>query len=111
ALSVTDARADVGDRLARLALLHHGVASAKGPLAYVALRKVWSEWDRGDPASVEEVLRDVASDSAEPPPVRAYAGLLEAYARRRRGDLDGSRARVAKLGYVASWLLAGPFEN
>jgi tetratricopeptide (TPR) repeat protein len=101
----------VGDRLARLAKLHEAVTSARGPLAYVALRKIWSEWDRGDPASVEEVLRVVATDSAEPAPLRAYAGLLEAYARRRRGDLDGSRARVAKLGYVDQWLLAGPFEN
>ncbi len=105
------ARADVGDRLARLAKIHDEVAAARGPLAYVPLRKVWSEWDRGDPASVEEVLREVATDAAETPPVRAYAGLLEAYARRRRGDLDGSRAGVARLGYVGAWLLAGPFEN
>jgi tetratricopeptide (TPR) repeat protein len=110
-LATSDARADVGDRLMRLARLHDDVARAHGPLAYAALRKVWSEWDRGDPASVEEVLREVATDAAEPPPVRAYAGLLEAYARRRRGDLDGSRAQVARLGYVRSWLAVGPFEN
>jgi tetratricopeptide (TPR) repeat protein len=105
------ARADGQDRLARLSKLRAEVASARGPLAYVTLRRIWSEWDRGDPASVEEVLGVVATDAAEPPPVRAYAGLLEAYARRRRGDLDGARGRVAKLGYVGSWLLAGPFDN
>ncbi len=80
-------------------------------MSYLALRKVWSEWDRGDPGDVEETLHDVSLDTATPPPIRAYAGLLEAYARRRRGDLDGSRARIARLGYVGNWMVVGPFEN
>ena len=54
----------------------------------------------GDPAEVEEVLHEVSVDAAEPAPIRAYAALLEAYARRRRGDLDGARTRIAGLGYV-----------
>lgn len=106
-----DASADVGQRLARLGHLRAEVAAAKGPLAYVALRRLWQEWDRGDPAELEEVIHEVASDKAEPAPVRAYAGLLEAYARRRRGDLDGARARVARLGYVSRWMVVGPFDN
>ena len=65
----------------------------------------------GDPAEVEEVLRDVAADPRCRRPVRAYAGLLEAYARRRRGDLDGARARMASLGYVGAWMVVGPFDN
>jgi tetratricopeptide (TPR) repeat protein len=111
AMPVGKANADAADRLPHLAKLRAEVAAARGPLAYVALRKVWAEWDRGDPAEVEEVLRQVAADAAEPAPVRAYAGLLEAYARRRRGDLDGARTRIAGLGYVGRWMLAGPFEN
>ena len=75
------------------------------------LRKLWAEWDRGDPAQVEEELHAVASDAAEPAPVRVYAALLEAYARRRRGDLDGARARIDRLGYVGKWMLVGPFDN
>ena len=47
----------------------------------------------------------------EPAPARAYAGLLEAYARRRRGDLDGARARIAALGYVGKWMLVGPVRQ
>jgi tetratricopeptide (TPR) repeat protein len=105
------APADVADRLPRLARLHAEASNARGPLAYVALRRVWSEWDRGDPAAVEEVLREVSLDAAEPPPVRVYAALLEAYARRRRGDLDGARVRVARLGFVDKWMGVGPFEN
>jgi len=107
----TPARADVSERLSRLDRLRSDVTAARGPMAYVALRKVWSEWDRGDPSEVEEVLDEVAADAGEPTPVRAYAGLLEAYARRRRGDLDGARARIARLGYVGRWLLVGPFDN
>jgi tetratricopeptide (TPR) repeat protein/transglutaminase-like putative cysteine protease len=105
------AGADVSDRLPRLAKLHADVGAARGPFAYVALRKLWGEWDRGDPSEVEEVLHEVAADSAEPAPVRAYAGLLEGYARRRRGDLDGARMRIARIGYVGQWLVVGPFEN
>jgi tetratricopeptide (TPR) repeat protein len=108
---VAQVRADGQDRLTTLAKLRSDVAMAHGPAAYVALRKVWSEWDRGDPTEVEEVLHEVAADGAEPAPVRAYAGLLEAYARRRRGDLEGAHARIVGLGYVSKWMLAGPFDN
>ena len=43
--------------------------------------------------------------------MRAYAGLLEAYARRRRGDIDGAKSRITKLGYVSKWMALGPFDN
>jgi hypothetical protein len=105
------ARAEVSGRLGRLAGLRAEVEHAEGPLAYVALRRVWSEWDQGDPAEVEEVLLGVSEDRHVSAPARAYAGLLEAYARRRRGDLDGARARVDGLGFVGRWLVVGPFDN
>jgi cellulose synthase operon protein C len=101
----------VSDRLAHLTKLHDDVKEARGPAAYVALRRVWTEWDRGDPAEVEEILSELAVDTGEPEPVRQYAALLEAYARRRRGDLDGARTRIARLGYVGRWMLVGPFDN
>src|SRR5579864_6326136 len=107
----TSAAADVAERLPKLARLRAEVAAARGPLAYVALRKLWSEWDRGDPSAVEEALHEIAGDVGEPAPVRSYAMLLEAYARRRRGDLDGARARVSRLGYVGRWMIIGPFDN
>jgi tetratricopeptide (TPR) repeat protein len=110
-LAPASAGGEVSDRLPRLARLRSEVASASGPLAYVALRRIWSEWDRGDPAAVEEVLREVSVDASQPNPVRAYASLLEAYARRRRGDLDGARRRIARLKYVDRWLSVGPFDN
>jgi tetratricopeptide (TPR) repeat protein len=110
-LMPTHVHADGLERLPMLAKLGADVRAARGPLAYVALRKLWSEWDRGDPTEVEEVLRAVAVDAGEPAPVRAYASLLDAYARRRRGDLDGAKARVARLGYVGRWMMVGPFEN
>jgi tetratricopeptide (TPR) repeat protein len=105
------ARADVADRLATVARLRAEAAAARGPLAYIGLRKIWSEWDRGDPAEVEEALHAIATGVEATPPVRAYAALLEAYARRRRGDLDGAHARIARLGFVSDWMLLGPFDN
>ncbi len=111
AVPAADAHADAADRLGRLAKLHAEVSAARGPEAYVAMRRLWGEWDRGDPTEVEEVLHAVATDRGEPAPLQVYAGLLEAYARRRRGDLDGARARIDRLGYVGKWMLVGPFDN
>jgi transglutaminase-like putative cysteine protease/lipopolysaccharide biosynthesis regulator YciM len=103
--------ADVADRLPRIAKLRDAAIHAEGPYAYVALRRIWGEWDRGDPADVEEALAEVEADSSVSAPARTYASLLSAYARRRRGDLDGARQRIARLGYVSRWSLAGPFDN
>ena len=111
ALGDADARADVDGRLARLSKLRGEAERGRGPEVYGALRRLWLEWDQGDPAEVEESLRAILDDARVSAPARAYAGLLEAYARRRRGDLDGARARVSRLGYVGRWLVSGPFDN
>jgi transglutaminase-like putative cysteine protease/tetratricopeptide (TPR) repeat protein len=85
--------------------------SARGAAAYVALRRIWRRWDQIEPTQLEEALRAVELDGAVAAPVRAYAGLLGAYARRRRGDLEGAQRRVRELGYVSQWLVVGPFDN
>ncbi|HEU4537629.1 MAG TPA: hypothetical protein VFS00_26095, partial [Polyangiaceae bacterium] len=85
--------------------------SAKGAAAYVALRRAWRRWDQIEPAQIEEAFHSVEVDPKVAPPVRAYAGLLGAYARRRRGDLEGSQRRVRELGYLSQWLVLGPFDN
>jgi tetratricopeptide (TPR) repeat protein len=87
------------------------LATATGPATYTALREVWRTWDRADPTQVEETLRAFAERASTTPPMRAYAGLMLAYARRRRGDLDGSIAAVDKLGFANKWLVVGPFDN
>jgi tetratricopeptide (TPR) repeat protein/transglutaminase-like putative cysteine protease len=87
------------------------VSAARGPDVYAALRELWRTWDRADPAHVEEAITTVASDKATPAPARVYAELLSAYSRRRRGDLDGSLAKIAKLGFIGKWIAVGPFEN
>ncbi len=107
----TDARADIGSRFTRLSRFHAEVDSAHGPLAYAALRRIWQDWDQGDPSEVSEVLSEVANDTRVSAPVRAYASLLEAYGLRRRGDLDGAQMRIAKLGYIGRWMIVGPFDN
>ncbi|MEZ4222083.1 MAG: DUF3857 domain-containing protein [Polyangiaceae bacterium] len=85
--------------------------SARGADAYSALRRVWATWDRADPAHVEAVLRAAAANPRLDPPARAYAQLLSAYARLRRGDLGKAREQVRSLGFVTRWMLVGPFDN
>lgn len=101
----------LGDRLAKIAKLRDAARNAKGPLVYTALRTLWQEYDQGDPAELSAALDDLAEDKALTPATRVYAGLLGAYAKRRRGDFDGARARVRDLGFVGSWLVVGPFDN
>jgi tetratricopeptide (TPR) repeat protein/transglutaminase-like putative cysteine protease len=84
---------------------------ARGGATYTALRDVWQQWDRADPSQVEEVLRDASQSSALTPPQRAYAELLVAYSRLRRGDSHDAQRRIAALGYVDRWLVLGPFDN
>lgn len=105
-----DARADgvihpeVGEAVAE-------IRAARGPEVYTALRHLWRTWDRADPAQVEAALESVAQTGGLSAPGRAYAELLGAYARRRRGDLDAAVARVERLGFVGRWLSVGPFDN
>ncbi|MBI5532622.1 MAG: DUF3857 domain-containing protein [Deltaproteobacteria bacterium] len=85
--------------------------AARGPERYTAVRSIWKSWDQTDPIQVERALVQVAEDPQGDPASNAYASLLLAYARRRRGDLDGARARIKSLGYVSQWLVTGPFDN
>jgi tetratricopeptide (TPR) repeat protein len=87
------------------------VREAQGPEAYAALRELWRTWDRADPVHVEEAIESAAQSPSASPPVRVYADLLSAYARRRRGDLDGAAAKIKKLGFISQWIVVGPFDN
>ncbi len=84
---------------------------ARGPEVYAALRRIWATWDRADPAHVEEILASAERDAKLAPPARAYAGVLGAYARLRRGDVTQARDRLEHLGFVDRWLVVGPFDN
>ena len=84
---------------------------AKGAEVYAALREIWRTWDRADPTQVEEAIRSVADSASAPAPVKAYARLLTAYARRRRGDLDGAVKTIESLGFIGRWMTLGPFDN
>jgi len=93
----------------KLTALGDDAVRAPDARAYAALRKIWGEWDRSDPNDVEEELDAVAH--ARHGSTRVYAELLAAYGKRRLGDLEGARTRVATLGFVSKWLVAGPFDN
>lgn len=105
------ADARVEDRLSRLAQLEGDVVSAEGAPAITALRRLWLEWDQGDPAEVEAALRRLSQHPRLTPPTRVYASLLSAYARRRRGDYEAASLSIQKLGYIERWLTLGPFDN
>jgi transglutaminase-like putative cysteine protease/predicted TPR repeat methyltransferase len=88
-----------------------GWAEARGGAVYTALREVWQQWDRADPSQVEEVLLEASRSQRLTPAQKAYADLLVAYSRLRRGDEHEARRRIASLGYIDRWLVLGPFDN
>lgn len=94
-----------------VAQLSRALDAAEGPARYAALRDLFAAWDTSDPTPIEATLRRVAADPKFDAPHRSYAALLEAYARRRRGDFDGADRRIEALGFARSWLVVGPFEN
>jgi cellulose synthase operon protein C len=108
---VRDVSAELGVVQPELARAAREARAATGPEVYSALREIWRTWDRADPAQVEEALGAVAESAATPPPAQVYARLLTAYARRRRGDLDGAAATVQRLGFASAWMTLGPFDN
>lgn len=85
--------------------------TAKGPEVYSALRQIWLSWDRADPHQVETALRRAEGNPRLSAPGRAYAKLLTAYSRLRRGDVAAARQRLDELGFIRRWLLVGPFDN
>jgi len=87
------------------------VKAAHGASVYTELRGLWETWQTEDPQEVEAGLRWAEDNASLTAPTRAYARLLEAFARRRRGDLRGARATLDELGYVPTWTLVGPFDN
>lgn len=109
--SAPEASADLGAIHPEVVKAAAAVNRARGPEAYAALRELWRTWDRGDPAHVEEALAAYAESATTPAPVRVYTEILLAYARRRRGDLDGALAKIEKLGFIGQWVTVGPFDN
>jgi len=84
---------------------------ARGLDAYVALREIWDHWENADPRRVEAALELARNSEAHSQPVRAYAGVLSAYARIRRGDLASAERAFTELGFIDQWLVLGPFDN
>src|SRR5690606_34797739 len=84
---------------------------ARGPEVYTALRRIWAVSSRADPAHVEASLLRASASPRLTAPARAYAELLVAYARSRRGDLAGAQSRIRRLGFVNQWWIVGPFDN
>ncbi len=111
ALLITSPAAAQSSRVAEVARLRDDVLAARGPNAYTALRALWSAWEHGDPAPIEASLDDLAKNPRLTGEVRAYAGLLRAYAKRRRGDLAGSVRSIRELGYLSEFSILGPFDN
>jgi transglutaminase-like putative cysteine protease len=96
---------------ADLAARQSELATARGPEAYAALRRIWSSWDRASPDQVEETLLGATHSDKLSEPARVYAGVLSALARFRRGDMKAASAEIAALGYVDRFLVIGPFDN
>jgi tetratricopeptide (TPR) repeat protein len=83
----------------------------EGPEAYGAVDRIWGLWDRADAAHIEEALLGASQNKKLSAEARAYAGVLAAFARARRGDQKAATEHVKALGYVGSFLVVGPFDN
>jgi len=84
------------DLLRALDTLDH----AQGPEAYAAIDRIWSLWDRAEAGQIEEALLGASESKKLGADAQAYAGVLAAFARARRGDQKGANHRVRALGYV-----------
>lgn len=84
---------------------------SEGLEAYNALREIWGFWENVNPLHVEYALVVASEDTLKPAPLRAYAKILAAYARLRRGDLTSAQKGFREAGYVTDWLAVGPFDN
>jgi tetratricopeptide (TPR) repeat protein len=84
---------------------------ARGPEAYAALDRIWGLWDRAEAEHIEETLLGAEADRRLGADTRAYAGVLSAFARARRGDQKAATDKIRGLGYVGSLLVVGPFDN
>ena len=85
--------------------------TAQGPEVYAALRRLWATANRAEPGQVEDALIRASESRRLSAPARAYASLLVAYARSRRGDFVGAKSRIQSLGFVNEWWIVGPFDN
>jgi hypothetical protein len=92
--STTDARAVASvfhpELLRALEVLDHG----EGPEAYGAVDRIWSLWDRADPAHIEEALLGAAASKKLSAEARVYAGVLAAFARYGSGKGAGLRQQL-----------------
>jgi tetratricopeptide (TPR) repeat protein len=105
------ASAGVESRLPKVAKLRAEIDVLPPAERYAALRRLFAEWDSGDPAEVEEAVHQIGADAAQPAPVRTYAKILEGYGQRRRGDIAGAKLTIGSLGFVKNWMVVGPFDN
>lgn len=84
---------------------------ARGLGEYVALRRIWQTWEEADPRKVEAALRLSAEREGKSEAVRAYARVLAAYARVRRGDRAAAERSFEELGFLRDFFVVGPFDN
>jgi cellulose synthase operon protein C len=92
-----------------VARLLEEAARAEAPQA--ALKRIFALWDQADPDSVEQALLQAESKVSAKNGAKAYASLLVAEARLRRGDRQAAAQRVSKLGFVTNWAFVGPFDD
>ena len=118
ALSLGAACGNTGEAAATPGVFHpdllralEALDRASGPEAYAAIDRIWSLWDRAEAQHVEEALLGASDDKKLNPEARAYAGVLSAFARARRGDQKAATEHIRALGYVSSFLVVGPFDN
>ncbi len=99
----------VSSELAEVVRLRDSAAGSQVP--HADLKRLFGLWDQADPDQVEAALLQAEKSVSVQSGAKAYASILLAEARVRRGDRSAAAARVAKLGFVDDWLFVGPFDD
>ncbi|HEX9242851.1 MAG TPA: DUF3857 domain-containing protein [Anaeromyxobacter sp.] len=103
-------REPAADRLARLeADLARQRRDPRGVAALAGVESLIG--DAPDLARVAAVLGDVADDRGANPEVRALARFRLAQVERARGNSKKAASQLRRLGFVTSFLVAGPFDD
>ncbi len=94
----------------QLRALNSALAKAPAPEAAVLLRRIYDLRDFVDqPEEITTAIQGIAGDANRHPLVRDEALRLLAAIDVHENRLDQARAKLARLGFVRQWKIAGPF--
>ncbi len=91
--------------------MSHALANPKGADAEANAIEIFGMWDSAGAEATMAALEKLSGHKGASVRLRARAQYLLALGMVRLGQLTEAKAQVAKQGFVANWLVVGPFDN